>query len=100
MTREELASILEQHKLWLESRRGGEKANLSEAKLVRANLVRANLREANLREADISGADISGTSLSEADLRVISAKNCYIGGAKFSSKKDKALLMLLGAKNE
>lgn len=50
MTKEKLAEILEKHKLWLDGKEYGAKANLRGA----------NLREANLREANLSGADLRG----------------------------------------
>ena len=53
MKREELEAILAKHVLWLQSKAGGEKANLW-----RANLVKADLREADLREAKLEGADL------------------------------------------
>ena len=59
LTQEELDSILDDHKLWLESKyTKGERANLREA----------DLREADLREADLFGADLRGADLREADL--------------------------------
>jgi len=50
--------ILEQHRLWLEGRGEGE----------RANLARANLAGVDLVEADLSGADLSRANLEKADL--------------------------------
>ena len=76
---ETLASILEQHQLWIES--GGENGKradlygkdligmkLGRANLRRANLRRANLRRANLRRAKLYGADLYGANLDGADL--------------------------------
>gem|GEM_PF-4296166 len=78
MTAEELAEVLRKHMLWLESKEGGERANLSGANLYRAdlsranlseaNLSRANLYEANLYEANLSRANSCEVDLSEADL--------------------------------
>lgn len=78
ITREELEQFLRKHKLWLESKEGGERANLSwanlswadlsRADLSRANLSRANLSRADLSMADLSGADLSGANLSGANL--------------------------------
>ena len=53
MTLEELNTILDKHKKWLDGEAGGE---------------RANFRMANLSWADFSGADLSGANLSEANL--------------------------------
>ena len=71
---ETLASILEQHQLWIES--GGENGKRADlygkdligVKLGRANLRRANLRRANLRRAKLYGADLYGANLDGADL--------------------------------
>lgn len=64
MTGEQLNSILEQHKKWLDSEKGGIRANLRGA-----DLRRADLRRANLRGADLSYANLSGANLRDADLR-------------------------------
>lgn len=73
ISKEELAVILEKHKLWLIDDPKGVRANLSGAYLRRADLSGADLREADLREADLKGADLSeanlkGVNLREADL--------------------------------
>lgn len=70
----ELASILEQHRLWVES--GGDEgakadltgANLQNADLTAANLQGAILQRANLRGADLSMADLRHATLVQADL--------------------------------
>ena len=67
MTKEKLAEILEQHKLWLNNE-GGSKANLSGANLSKANLSGANLGWADLSGANLGWADLSGADLSEANL--------------------------------
>ena len=59
ITKKELKTILEQHKLWLDS-------NEKEGK--RADLTRANLRRADLYCADLTGADLSGANLAGANL--------------------------------
>lgn len=71
----ELAEILDQHKLWVES--GGEsgaKADLCSVNLANADLTGVNLSGAFLHKANLSGADLSmaslrGASLVQADLR-------------------------------
>lgn len=83
MRQEELNEVLEKHKLWLDGKDGGVKANLSYANLRgadlrnanlrgadlrRANLICADLRCANLREANLSGPDLRGADLRGADL--------------------------------
>ena len=84
ITEEELKTILEQHKLWLDSNETEGKrailygadltsadltgANLTGANLYRADLTYSNLRRANLTGADLSRANLTGADLSRADL--------------------------------
>lgn len=58
MDRDTLHSILEKHKLWLEDKEGGVKADLRGADLRRANLQVANLRGADLQDANLRGTDL------------------------------------------
>ena len=69
ITKEELEVFLRKHKLWLENKEGGERADLRRADLRWANLSGADLSEANLSGADLRGADLSGADLREANLR-------------------------------
>ena len=77
MNTDELKSILEQHKLWLDGD-GGKRANLrgvdlqgvdlqgvdlQGANLQDANLRNANLQDANLRNANLQGADLDYSCL-------------------------------------
>jgi len=70
----ELAAILDQHKIWVES--GGDEGtkadlcgvNLENADLTGVNLQGAFLQRANLRNADLSMANLKGASLVQADL--------------------------------
>jgi len=64
-----------------------------------------DLFKANLSRADLSGANLTGTDLSHADLReanlkVATAKGCLIYRTIFSSPKEKARLLMLGATDE
>lgn len=88
MTKEELKNILELHKLYVQDKDGGVRADLSGAdlryadlnyadlrsadlngvNLRYANLRNANLRYANLRYANLSGADLWYANLSDANL--------------------------------
>ena len=68
MTGEQLNSILEQHKKWLDCEEGGIRADLRGANLSGANLRGADLRgailsRANLRDADLSGANLDYSCL-------------------------------------
>ena len=72
MTREELSTILENHKHWInEDCEGWEnmKANLRGVDLRDADLGGADLRGANLCGADLHGADLCGADLRGANLR-------------------------------
>ncbi|MCY1277857.1 Pentapeptide repeats (8 copies) [compost metagenome] len=85
-TQEELAEIIEKHRMWLEYEEGGERANLSDAYLGGANLGGANLRRANLRDAYLSdaylgGAYLGGANLRRANLRDANLSDAYLGGA-------------------
>ena len=64
ITKEELKTILEQHKLWLDS--DGEKGKC--ANLSGADLSGADLSGADLRCADLTGADLRRADLTDADL--------------------------------
>jgi len=70
-----LASVLEQHKLWVESgHTAGSRASLrgqdlSLRELAEADLRDADLTEANLEQSDLRGADLSGAELAGAVLR-------------------------------
>ena len=67
---ETLASILEQHRLWVESNgKGGKRADLSGKDLKNANLCMADLRMADLRETTLCYTDLRGADLEQADLR-------------------------------
>jgi hypothetical protein len=69
ITEEELKTILEQHKLWLDSNgKEGKCANLAYANLTDANLSGADLTEANLTRANLTRADLIGAHLNCADL--------------------------------
>nr|DAS48731.1 MAG TPA: pentapeptide repeat protein [Caudoviricetes sp.] len=68
MNANDLKTILEKHKMWLNDEDGGEMANLSGVDLHGADLSGADLSGANLSWADLSWADLSGANLSGADL--------------------------------
>ena len=96
ITKEELEAFLRKHKLWLDNKEGGERANLYGADLYGAdlyganlrganlrgaNLRGANLREADLRGADLYGADLYGANLREANLREADLREADLYGA-------------------
>ena len=69
MTQEELQTILEKHKKWLNDVRAGERANLELANLKGANLELANLEGANLECANLRGANLKSANLRGADFK-------------------------------
>ena len=79
ITSVELSVIIANHKLWLEYKPEGSRANLS-----RANLNGANLNGANLNGADLNGADLNGANLSGADLNGANLSRANLNGADLS----------------
>jgi uncharacterized protein YjbI with pentapeptide repeats len=83
----ELAEILDQHKIWVES--GGESGakadfcgvNLAKADLTGVNLQGAQMHRANLAGADLSMANLRGASLVRADLRNANLLGTELRGA-------------------
>jgi uncharacterized protein YjbI with pentapeptide repeats len=83
----ELAQILDEHKLWVES--GGDsgvKADLSGVNLAGADLTGVNLQGALLTKANLTGADLSmanlrGANLVHADLRNTTLLGTELRGA-------------------
>jgi len=83
----ELAQILDEHKMWVES--GGDagtKADLTGANLAGADLTGVNLQDAILTKANLAGADFSmanlrGANLVHADLRNATLLGTELRGA-------------------
>jgi len=83
----DLAEILDQHKLWVES--GGEQgrradlsgANLGEADLTGVNLQGARLHKTNFERADLSMANLRGAMLVQANLSHANLLGTEFGGA-------------------
>ena len=89
MTKQELQTIIENHKKWLNNEPSGNRAelrlaDLSGADLRLADLRLANLSRANLSGADLSGAELSGANLSGADLRWANLRWANLSGADLS----------------
>lgn len=68
MNKDELKTMLEQHRLWLEDNNSGKRANLQYADLQYASLQYADMRGANLQYADLQYADLRYADLQYADL--------------------------------
>ena len=81
MTQEELQTILEKHKKWLNNVPGGERANLERANLRCANLERANLEDANLERANLRCANLKGANLEDANLVGANLEGANLKGA-------------------
>lgn len=79
-----ISEILEKHKLWLDGKEGGERADLSGADLRGADLRRADLRRADLCEANLTGAIIYWAYLERADLRAANLRGASLHGADLS----------------
>ena len=88
MKQEELDKILEEHKLWLETRFTndikGTRADLSYANLKGAILSDANLSYADLSDADLRRADLSDADLRRADLSYADLSDANLRGANLS----------------
>ena len=81
MTQEELQTILEKHKKWLNDVPGGERANLEDANLEDADLEDADLRGANLEDANLAGANLKDAYLEGANLKSAYLKDTNLKGA-------------------
>ena len=84
MTQEELQTILEKHKKWLNNVSGGERANLEYANLADANLEYANLKCANLEYANLEYANLKGANLEYANLTSANLTGAYLRGANLT----------------
>ena len=69
ITQEQLEEVLLKHKLWLENKEGGEKADLSYVDLTGANLIGANLIGANLIGANLRVSYLTGVNLEDTILK-------------------------------
>jgi len=80
-----VSDILNNHKLWLNDNKQGEKANFRGADLDGANLEGANLDGANLNGADLKGANLIGANLKGADFRGADLKGANLKGANLDN---------------
>jgi uncharacterized protein YjbI with pentapeptide repeats len=82
----ELKTILDQHRLWVESnQKQGTQANLQGANLQDANLQGANLWGANLQGAFVWGANLRSAYLHGANLRGAYLWGANLQGATFTT---------------
>ena len=102
ISKDELNNIIEKHKMWLDNKPGGERADLynadlsganlrgadlSGADLIWADLGGANLTGADLRGADLIGADLIWADLTGADLRGANLSGTYLSEANLTEAK-------------
>jgi uncharacterized protein YjbI with pentapeptide repeats len=79
----ELAAILDQHRIWVETGgEGGTKADLCGANLENADLTGVNLQGAFLQRANLRGADLSMANLRHASLVQADLCNANLLGAE------------------
>ena len=76
MNTDELKTMLEKHKLWLDDEEGGKRADLEDA-----NLEGADLRDADLRGANLRGANLQDAYLQDANLQYANLRDANLRGA-------------------
>ena len=81
MNTDELKTMLEKHKLWLDDEEGGKRADLEDANLEGADLRDADLRGANLRGAELRDADLQYADLRVTDLEGAELRDADLRGA-------------------
>ena len=79
MNQTELDAIIEKHKLWLDGKKDGKRANFTGKSLNGLNIAGANLEWANFKSADLTGANLSGANLALANF-----KGSNLSGANFT----------------
>ena len=79
--KDELAEILNKHKMWLSGEVGGIRADLYGTDLYGTDLYRADFRWADLRWANLAMADLSGANLSLANLSRADMTGANLSGA-------------------
>ena len=84
MDQAELQAILAKHRKWQSGEKGGERADLTEARLTEADLTEARLRWADLTEADLREANLTGANLTGADLREARLRWADLTGARLT----------------
>ena len=85
ITKEELKTILEQHKLWLDSNgKKGKRADLTGAYLTGADLRCVDLTSADLRCVDLTSADLTSADLYGADLSGANLRCANLTGANLT----------------
>ena len=78
-----LKEVLESHYKWLENKKGGEKADLSNEDLSDVDLSNLNLRYAILEGANLEGANLTGVDLRGANLTRAKLTDANLIGVKY-----------------
>ena len=81
MTQEELKSVLELHKKWLNNEADGVRADLRGADLFGVDMHEADLREADMGGVDLRGANMRGTILCCSDMYGANMRETLLYGA-------------------
>ena len=87
MTQEKIQEIFEKHKLWMDSKNGGERADLSSADLRHVDLEGEDLSHANLSHANLSYANLSYANLSHVDLSHVDLSDAILQHVDLSGAK-------------
>lgn len=85
MTKEDLDKVLENHKLWIHGKEGGQRANLSGENIRCVNFSDVNLRCADLRDADLRDANLKGANLRCANLNYVDLINANLINADLTN---------------
>lgn len=99
MNANDLKTILEKHKMWMNDEDGGEMADLNGADLNGADLSWADLSWADLSGADLSGAGLRWANLSRADLSWANLSRADLSGADLSGANLRGVQHIESAQN-
>jgi len=83
-TKDELAEILNKHKLWLQNDPAGSRADLSGSNLRGSDLSGSNLSHSNLRGSALRGSDLSYSNLRGSDLSYSNLRGSDLSGSDLS----------------
>ena len=82
ITEKDLKNIIEEHKIWLESKgKYGKRASLRSTNLYKADLKGCNLAYADLQEAYLCGTQFDDACLIGANIKFAVAFTAYFDGA-------------------
>lgn len=93
MNKEELNKILEKHRLWLNDKNGGKRANLEGVNLEGVDFEGANLAGASFEGANLTGAILIEVNLTEVNLTRANLTGTNLCGAIGNMKQVKSLFL-------